>query len=175
VDEYIALWYVQGGHWIAMGLPHYVAIERKAETGCEVQNAACGWRGIMLNIRLEPTAEVETRWTAEIKDGHGTAILSQLVQPWYVAATRDSCVIWYDEISKRRNTAGQTCAADMYRPRRHVPLSPRSSCNRGSPGVITGQAVLNQWVASRTRHLSTFCPRSFHCFHYQQRQSFPGL
>jgi hypothetical protein len=37
----------------------------------------------MLNIRLVPTAEVEARWTAEIKDGHGTAILSQLVQPWY--------------------------------------------------------------------------------------------
>jgi hypothetical protein len=80
-----------------------------------------------------------------------------------VAVTRDSCVIWYDEISKRRNTVGQTCAADTYRPRRHVPLSPRSSCNRGSPGVITGQAVLNQWVASRNRHLSTLCSRSFRC------------
>jgi hypothetical protein len=50
------------------------------------------------------------------------------VAAYYVAVTRDSCVIWYDEISKRRNTAGQTCAADTYRPRRHVPLSPRSSC-----------------------------------------------
>jgi hypothetical protein len=117
----------------------------------------------MLNIRLVPTAEVKARWTAEIKDGHGTAILSQLVQPWYLAVTRDSCVIWYDEISKRRNTAGRTCAADTYRPRLHVPLSPRSSCNRGSPGVITGQAILDRWVASRTRHLSTFCSRSFRC------------
>jgi Transposase IS4 len=87
VDEiYIARWYGQGGHWIDMGLPHYVAIDRKTETGCEVQNAACCRRGIMVNIRLVPTAEVEARWTAEIKDpelGHGTAILSQLVQPWY--------------------------------------------------------------------------------------------
>jgi hypothetical protein len=82
-----------------------------------------------------------------------------------VAVTRDSCVIWYDEISKRRNTAGQTCTVDTCRPRRHVPLSPRSSCNRGSPRVITGQAVLNQWVASRTRHLSTFCSRAFAVHH----------
>jgi hypothetical protein len=82
---------------------------------------------------------------------------------YYVAVTRDSCVIWYDEISKRRNTATQTCTVDTYRPRRHVSLSPRSYCNRGSPGVIPGQAVLNQWIASRTRHLSTFCSRSFRC------------
>jgi hypothetical protein len=38
----------------------------------------------MLNIRLVTTAKVEARWTAEIEDtelGHGTAILSRLVQP----------------------------------------------------------------------------------------------
>jgi hypothetical protein len=85
VDESIARWYGQGGHWINMGLPHYVAIDRKPENGCEVQNAACGRRGIMLNIRLVTTAEVEARWTADIEDtelGHGTAILSRLVQTW---------------------------------------------------------------------------------------------
>jgi hypothetical protein len=83
VDESIARWYVQGGHWINIGLPHYVAIDRKPENGCEVQNAACGRREIMLNIRLVTTAEVEARWTAEIEDtelGHRTAILSRLVQ-----------------------------------------------------------------------------------------------
>jgi Transposase IS4 len=37
VDEYIARWYGQGGHLIDMSLPHYVAIDRKPETGCEVQ------------------------------------------------------------------------------------------------------------------------------------------
>jgi Transposase IS4 len=39
----------------------------------------------MLNIRLVTTAEGEARWTAKIEDielGHGTAILSRLVQPW---------------------------------------------------------------------------------------------
>jgi Transposase IS4 len=40
VDESIARWYGQGGHWIDMGLPHSVAIYRKPENGCEVQNAA---------------------------------------------------------------------------------------------------------------------------------------
>jgi Transposase IS4 len=85
VDESIARWYGRGGHWIDMDLPHYVSIDRKPENGCEVQNAACGKSGIMLNIRLVTTADDEARWTAEIGDtelGHGTALLSRLVQPW---------------------------------------------------------------------------------------------
>jgi hypothetical protein len=38
----------------------------------------------MLNVRLVTAAVVEAWWTAEIEDtefGHGTAILSRLVQP----------------------------------------------------------------------------------------------
>jgi hypothetical protein len=84
VDASIARWYGQGGHWINLGLPRYIAIDSKPENGCEVENAACGRRGIMLNIRLVTTAEVEARGTAEIEDtdhGHGTVILSRLVQP----------------------------------------------------------------------------------------------
>jgi Transposase IS4 len=67
-----------------LGLPRYIAIDSKPENGCEGENAACGRRGIMLNIRLVTTAEVEARGTAEIEDtdlGHGTVILSRLVQP----------------------------------------------------------------------------------------------
>jgi Transposase IS4 len=33
LDEYIARWYGQGAHWIDTGLPHYVAIDPKPETG----------------------------------------------------------------------------------------------------------------------------------------------
>jgi hypothetical protein len=40
VVESISCWYGQGGHWIDVGLPHYVAIDRKPENGCEIQNAA---------------------------------------------------------------------------------------------------------------------------------------
>eukprot|EP00542_Grammatophora_oceanica_P010949 CAMPEP_0194045412 /NCGR_PEP_ID=MMETSP0009_2-20130614/16765_1 /TAXON_ID=210454 /ORGANISM="Grammatophora oceanica, Strain CCMP 410" /LENGTH=100 /DNA_ID=CAMNT_0038690263 /DNA_START=168 /DNA_END=467 /DNA_ORIENTATION=+ len=41
-DESMSRWYGQGGHWINIGLPMYVAIDRKPENGCEIQNAACG-------------------------------------------------------------------------------------------------------------------------------------
>jgi hypothetical protein len=47
VDESIARWYGQGGHWIEHGLPQYVAIDRKQENGCEIQKSAYGRGGIM--------------------------------------------------------------------------------------------------------------------------------
>jgi hypothetical protein len=61
------------------------------------------------------------------------------------------------------------------------PETPRTSLaaellQQGVPrGDSRPGTVLHQWVASRTRHLSTFCSRSFRWFYYQQRQSFPSL
>ena len=40
VDESMSRWYGIGGHWIESGLPMYVAIDRKPENGCEIQNVA---------------------------------------------------------------------------------------------------------------------------------------
>ena len=57
VDESISRWYGQGGNWINIGLPIYVAIDRKPENGCEIQNAVDGKSGIMLRLRLVTTAE----------------------------------------------------------------------------------------------------------------------
>ena len=48
VDESMSWWYGQGSHWINHGLPMYVAIDRKPENGCEIQNAACGCSGVMI-------------------------------------------------------------------------------------------------------------------------------
>lgn len=47
VDESISRLYGQGGNWIEQGLPRYVHLERKPESGCEIQNVACGQSGIM--------------------------------------------------------------------------------------------------------------------------------
>ena len=48
VDESINRWYGQGGGWINTGLPHYVAIDRKLENGCEIQDSCCGISEIMM-------------------------------------------------------------------------------------------------------------------------------
>jgi len=88
VDESMCKWYGRGGHWIQRGLPMYVAIDRKNENGCEIQNAACGRNGIMLNLSVVTTAE-HRQGTADREDDdlpHGTVVLKNLVAPW--AGTR---------------------------------------------------------------------------------------
>jgi Transposase IS4 len=57
VDESISRWYGLGGHWINIGLPMYVAMDRKPEDGLEIQNACCAHSGIMFQIKLVKTAE----------------------------------------------------------------------------------------------------------------------
>jgi hypothetical protein len=47
-DESMSKWYGLGGEWINEGLPMYVAIDRKPENGCEIQDLACGESGVML-------------------------------------------------------------------------------------------------------------------------------
>ena len=52
VDESISRWYGQGGDWINFGLPHYVAIDRKPEICCEIQDSCCGVSGIMMRLKV---------------------------------------------------------------------------------------------------------------------------
>jgi Transposase IS4 len=77
VDECISRWYGLDGSWIDVGLPHYVAIDRKPENGCELQNSSCGQSGVMLRLKLVVTAEDED---ADMQ--HGTRVLAELVSPW---------------------------------------------------------------------------------------------
>jgi len=62
----------------------YVAIDRKPEKGCEIQNAACGRSGILLRIHLVTTAADEhaNLSAAETQLLHGTTVLQRLVRPW---------------------------------------------------------------------------------------------
>ena len=84
VDESISRWYGLGGYWINLGLPQYVAIDRKPENGCEIQNSACGDSGVMLRLKLVKTAEAEDHNVQEDESSipHGAKILRELVQPW---------------------------------------------------------------------------------------------
>jgi Transposase IS4 len=59
VDESISRWYGLGGSWIDVGLPHYVAIDRKPDNGCELQTSACGQSGVMLRLNIVVPAEDE--------------------------------------------------------------------------------------------------------------------
>jgi Transposase IS4 len=97
VDESMSRWYGQGGHWIENGLPQYVAIDRKPENGCEIQNAACGRSGIMMQLQIVTTAEHEETRASEAEAGlkHGTVVLYRLVKPWYGRGDRIVCADSY--------------------------------------------------------------------------------
>ena len=41
-DNSVSRWYIIVGEWVNIGLLMYAAIERKADNGCEIQDAACG-------------------------------------------------------------------------------------------------------------------------------------
>jgi len=52
VDESMTRWYGLGGSWINCGLPMYVAIDRKPENGCEIQDSCCARSNLMLKLKV---------------------------------------------------------------------------------------------------------------------------
>ena len=60
-----------------IGLPIYIAIDRKPENGCEIQNSACSESGVMLWLLLVKSEEYSDLHTQENNEGfqHGSAIL----------------------------------------------------------------------------------------------------
>lgn len=84
VDESMCKWYGLGGSWIQRGPPMYVAKQHKPENGCEVQNAACGRSGIMLQLSAVTSAEHQKAagMTNDDNVPHGAAVLKKLSAPW---------------------------------------------------------------------------------------------
>lgn len=90
-DESISRWYGQGGHWINLGLPMYVAIDRKPENGCEIQNLADARAYVMLQLKLVEHEENENQYLAGLANGqeqggpinlgHGTNVIKKLRHP----------------------------------------------------------------------------------------------
>ena len=87
VDESICRWYGHGGTWINRGLPMYIAMDRKPESGGEIQDCACGQSGIMVQLLLVKSKEERAREDVEgpNEEGviHGAKVLNRLVEPWH--------------------------------------------------------------------------------------------
>ena len=60
-----------GGSWINDGLPHFVAMERKPDDGCEIQNSCDGRSGIMMRLKLVKTSQEEDRDANDRQDANG--------------------------------------------------------------------------------------------------------
>jgi Transposase IS4 len=90
--------YGAGGDWINEGLPHYVAINRKPENGCEIQNAACGKTGIMMELHVvkgpaEEQLELENDDDENLR--HGCKIVLHLLRYWSSTKCRIVCADSY--------------------------------------------------------------------------------
>ena len=97
VDESMVRWYGNGGHWINIGLPMYVEMDRKPENGCEIHSACCGESGIMLRLKLRKTGRATAREECAEADkdlNEGAKVLKELAMPWAKTdclAVADSC------------------------------------------------------------------------------------
>lgn len=89
VDELFLCWYGLGGHYINIGLPMYVAYDRKPEDGCEIQCSADGTVGVMCRLKVVKSAEEDERlksvfpkpWHKQ-EIHHGGQVLMDLIEPW---------------------------------------------------------------------------------------------
>ena len=84
VDESISRWYGLGRDWIDVGLPHYVCLDRKIESGCELKSACCGASVIVLRLEITKSAEEKSEQSYEASEAHGTATVLRLVEPWFL-------------------------------------------------------------------------------------------
>ena len=57
--SYVLMSPCRGGHWINLGFPIYVAMDRKTENGAEIHNYACERLGIMMRLRIVKYAKNE--------------------------------------------------------------------------------------------------------------------
>ena len=57
MDESISRWYGLGEHCINFDLHNYVAMDRKPENGCEIQNACNRKSKIMIQLKLVKGAQ----------------------------------------------------------------------------------------------------------------------
>jgi hypothetical protein len=74
-----------------MGLPHYLAIDRKPDNGCEIQTSCCGVSGVMLQLKVVKTLKeldaIERQQDnaldkEEKKMQNGTKVSVELVKAW---------------------------------------------------------------------------------------------
>ena len=80
----------------------HIAIDRKPENGCEIQDACCGRSQVMISIEIVTTAEEEHRNVQQVhsEDGlvtlnHGTLVMLELLKPW-TGNTRTTRVVCAD-------------------------------------------------------------------------------
>ena len=66
-----------------------MAIGRKPENGCEIQNSSCGESGVMIQLKLVKKIQEEVKAELGKESGnvddliHGCKVLKELIELWY--------------------------------------------------------------------------------------------
>ena len=134
------MWYDQGGHWINHSLPQYVTIDRKPESGCESQNAACGRIGVILRLKLVKGIDLVGEEDNDDKQNnessllHGTQVLKTVVSPWF-GSNRIVCADSY--------FASVGAAKELYRNGLRF-IGVVKTATRGFPKIFLTTVELNQ-------------------------------
>ena len=82
VDKSISRWYGLGGHWIKIGLPNYVAMERNPYNGYVIQDTYNVRSKLMISLILVKVSVDNKLLENEDNGGlHGTRVMKQLVAP----------------------------------------------------------------------------------------------
>ena len=82
-DESISWWYGQGGHWINLGFPMYVIMDRNMENGSEIHNSECGRVEIVMWLRTVDSAKnKEEQKYDDDNIPNGIKVLKYLIIPW---------------------------------------------------------------------------------------------
>ena len=75
-------WYGQGSHWLNLGFPMYVAMDRKPYNGAEINNAAYRWSGILMPLRIVKYEKNEEEQQDDEENlPYGTKGMKELVIP----------------------------------------------------------------------------------------------
>ena len=75
--------YGLGRSWIGVGLPHYVALDRKPVSGRELETGSCGKSGIIIRIDMTMFAEDTCGKEYESDHCHVTEFLLPLLDTWF--------------------------------------------------------------------------------------------
>ena len=81
IDKSILRLYGQGGRWINMELPMYIALDHKSESDWEMHNVVSS-RSIMIQLRLGKSVEVYENHTSDDELLHGIQVLNMSVALW---------------------------------------------------------------------------------------------
>ena len=82
IDESMSRWYGEGGYWNDTGLPHYVAMDRKPDNGCEIWSLADGNGEFMLALEIVTSKYYNSAKKYVKNVGTGTAVCLRLMEPW---------------------------------------------------------------------------------------------